>query len=76
MTLLLLVSSTVISYHWLGHPSLVVVAACCASAMSTTGIVTLLYYCHVAKQPVWNVVLLQREDVALWRGFIRRFLGK
>ena len=76
MTLLLLVSSTVLLSHWLGRPNIVMAAACCASAMATTGIVTLLYYCHVARQPVWNVVLLQREDVALWRGFLARALGR
>ncbi|MBI3819907.1 MAG: hypothetical protein HY286_14515 [Planctomycetes bacterium] len=59
-----------------GWRDISVSAACSSLAMGIVGIFTVVYYSRISGNPLLKVILIQKEDLQLWREFAGRIFAK
>lgn len=59
-----------------GLRNISVSAACGALAMGLVGIFTVVHYARISKTPLLQVILIQKDDLRLWRDFANRLLRR
>jgi O-antigen/teichoic acid export membrane protein len=76
LTFALLATFNVLAIAVFGWRDITVAAACGAIAMALTGIYTLVHYSRVSRTPILQVLIIQKEDLRLWRDYLVRFVGR